>query len=110
MNRKEAIAEYKNRKTPRGTFSVRFADDGPTWVDATPDLDAAKNRLLSTLRQGAHLNQDLQAEWNARGESRFRYEVLEKLDDDLVPMAWSDLLKDKRKEWLARLSAQPIYP
>jgi hypothetical protein len=110
MNRKEAIAEYKNRKIPRGTFSVRFAENGPVWVDATPDLNAAKNALLFTLRNGLHMNKGLQAEWNAHGEAAFRYEVLEKLDDDLAPMAWSDLLKDKKKEWLARLSAKPINP
>jgi hypothetical protein len=84
MNRKEAIAEYKNRKTPRGTYVVRFADDGPVWVDATPNLDAARNSLLFGLRTGAHWNKELQAEWNARGESAFRYEVLEKLGDDLA--------------------------
>jgi hypothetical protein len=110
MNRKEAIAEYKNRKTPRGTFVVRFADDGPAWVDATPDLHAAKNGLLFMLRNGMHTNQGLQAEWNAHGEAAFRYEILEKLDDDLAPMAWRDLLKDKKKEWVSRLGAQAITP
>jgi hypothetical protein len=109
MNRKEAIAEYKNRKTPRGTFAVRFAEDGPAWVDAAPDLDAARNRLLFELRHG-HDNKALQAAWNAHGESAFRYEVLEKLDDDLAPMAWQDLLKDKKKEWINRLGAQAVYP
>jgi hypothetical protein len=110
MNRKEAIAEYKNRKTPRGAFVVRFADDGTAFVDTTPDLEAAKNRILASLRLGNHLNPQLQAEWNAHGEARFRYEVLDKLDDDLSPMVWRDLLKDKKKEWLERLGAQPIYP
>jgi hypothetical protein len=109
MNRKEAIAEYKNRKTPRGTFAVRFAG-GPAWVDATPDLDAAKNGLLYMLRNGMHTNKELQADWNAHGEAAFRYEVLEKLDDDLAPMAWQDLLKDKKKEWVARLDARAINP
>lgn len=110
MNRKEAIAEYKNRKTPRGAYLVRFTNDRPVFVDAVPDLDAARNGLLFTLRTGAHWNKELQAEWNAHGESAFRYEVLEKLEDDLAPMAWRDLLKDKKKEWLARLGAHPVTP
>jgi hypothetical protein len=110
VNRKEAIAEYKNRKTPRGTFSLRFAEQGPVWVDATPDLGAARNGLLFALRIGAHRNPELQAEWNAHGETAFQYEVLEKLEDDLAPMAWRDLLKDKKKEWLARLGARPVTP
>jgi len=110
MNRKEAIAEYKNRKTPRGTFVVRFADDGPAWVDATPDLHAARNHTLSALRTGAHRNKELQAEWNARGESAFRFEVLEKLEDDLEALVWRELLKDKKKEWAVRLGAPTVTP
>jgi hypothetical protein len=110
MNRKEAIAEYKNRKTPRGTFVVRFADDGPAWVDATPDLEAMRNRTLGELRSGAHRNKELQAEWNLHGESAFRYEVLEKLEDDLAPLVWRDQLKEKKKEWLAKLEARQLYP
>jgi hypothetical protein len=110
MNRKEAIAEYKNRKIPRGTFVVRFAADGPAFVDATPDLGAARNGLLFTLRIGAHRNKELQAEWDAHGEAAFQYEVLEKLEDDLAPMVYRDLLKDKKKEWLERLAARAITP
>jgi hypothetical protein len=110
MNRKEAVAEYKNRKIPRGTFVVRFAEEGPVFVDATPDLNAAKNMLLFTLRNGLHTNKQLQAEWNTHGEATFRYEVLEKLDDDLEQMTWRDLLKEKRKEWIAKLDALAITP
>ncbi len=110
MNRKEAIAEYKNRKTPRGIYVVRFADAGPAFVDAVPDLGAARNGVLFALRTGAHRNPELQAEWNAHGESAFRYEVLEKLEDDLAPMAWRDLLKDKKKEWVERLGARKVTP
>jgi hypothetical protein len=110
MNRKEAIAEYKNRKTQRGTFVVRFSDKAPVWVDATPDLHAARNGLLFMLRNGLHRNIDLQTEWNAQGEAAFRYEVLETLEDDLAPMAWRDLLKDKKKEWVEKVSAQAITP
>jgi len=110
MDKKQAIADWKSRKTPRGTYSVRFAAGGPVWVDATPDLDAARNRLLATLRIGAHTNKYLQAAWNERGEAGFRYEVLEKLDDDLSPMAWRDLLKEKKKLWMAKLKADEVMP
>jgi hypothetical protein len=70
MNRKAAIAEYKNRKTPRGTFVVRFSDEGRAWVDATPDLDAARNSLLFSLRHGLHLNKELQGSGMLMGKAR----------------------------------------
>jgi hypothetical protein len=110
VNRKEAIAEWKNCKVPRGTYVVKFSDDGPVFVDATPDLGAAKNLLLASLRVGSHWNKQLQAEWNAHGETAFRYEILEELEDDLEPMVWRDLLKDKKKEWVAKLGARPVTP
>jgi hypothetical protein len=110
MNRKERIAEYKNRKTPRGTFSVQFGDKGPIWVDATPDLDAARNSMLFALRTAAHRNKELQAEWDSHGEAAFRFRVLEQLDDDLAAMVWRERLKDKRKEWLERLGARAVTP
>jgi hypothetical protein len=91
-------------------FVVRFAEKGAVFVDATPDLNAARNMLLFTLRNGLHTNKQLQAEWNTHGESAFHYQVLEKLDDDLEQMTWRDLLKDKRKEWVERMGALAITP
>ncbi len=110
MNRKEAIAEYKNRKTPRGVFAVRFMQQTPVFVDAAPDLEAARNGLLFMLRNGLHRNQQLQAAWNLHGESAFHYEVVEKLEDDLEAMTWKDLLKEKKKHWLAKLDAVAVAP
>ncbi len=110
MNKKEMIAEYKNRKPPRGAYVLRFTDDGPGFVDAVPDLDAARNGLLFALRINAHRNKELQAEWDAHGEAAFRYEVLEKLEDDLAPMAWRDQLKDLKKKWVEKLSAIAVTP
>jgi hypothetical protein len=110
MNRKQAIAEWKMRKTPRGVYRLRFSEAGPVFADAVPDLDAVRNSLLFTLRIGAHPNKQLQSEWNSHGEAAFHFEVLEKLEDDLAPMAWRDLLKEKKKEWLEKLGAIPITP
>lgn len=110
MNKKEMIAEYKNRKPPRGAYVLRFTDGGSSFVDAVPDLDAARNGLLFALRINSHRNKELQAEWDAHGEAAFRYEVLEKLEDDLEPMVWRDQLKDLKKKWVAKLSAIAVTP
>ena len=105
MNRKETIAEYKNRKTPRGTFVVRFAAEGPVWVDSTPDLHAAQNGLLYMLRNGMHTNEGLQAEWNAHGEASFRFEVLEKLPEDTPSLNLRDLLAERKQAWTEQSQA-----
>jgi hypothetical protein len=47
----------------------------------------------------------LQAEWNAHGEAAFEYRILETLKDDPHPLALADLLKEKKKLWIAQLRA-----
>ncbi|MGH9663642.1 MAG: GIY-YIG nuclease family protein [Bryobacteraceae bacterium] len=106
--RKEAIKEYKARKIPRGIFVVRCTATGRTWIGSSPNLDAARNGLWFTLELGNHPNKTLQAEWRAAGGKAFEYEILEKLDDDVSPIALNDLLKEKRLRWVERLNAQAL--
>lgn len=105
MTRKEAIREFKERKTPRGIFAIRCAAAERVWVGASRNLDAAKNSYWFALRMGKHLDKSLQAEWNVHGEQAFTYEVVEKLDDDVHPMELVCLLKTKQGEWITRLGA-----
>ncbi len=103
--RKEAIRKFKELKTPRGAYAVRCTATGGVWVGASRNLDAAKNGAWFALRIGSHMSKTLQAEWNAHGEPAFEYEILEKLDDDVSPMAIDDLLKEKRAHWVEQLGA-----
>src|SRR6266852_6304555 len=100
LARKEAIKEYKARKPKRGVFAVRCTT-GQVWVGSTPNLDAAQNSLWFCLRQGLHHSKALQAEWNTHDKDAFQYESLEKLDDDVSPIALNDLLKEKKRHWVA---------
>lgn len=66
-------------------------------------------RLLVRASPGrGHRDQSLQVEWNARGEQDFEYEILELLDPDVAPVAVSDLLKEKKRYWMAQLTALPL--
>ena len=103
--RKDAIKAYKARAPNRGVFAIRCLASGRAWVGAALDLNAAKNRTWFALRQGQHRDRALQAEWNTHGEAAFQYDVLEKLKDDVVPMAVADLLKETLRDWAARLGA-----
>lgn len=105
MTRKEAIREYKEKKTPRGIFVIRCTATGRTWVGASRNLDAAKNGYWFGLRSGGHLDKSLQEEWNIYGEQSFTCEVLEKFDDDLHPLELNDRLKTSQADWVSRLAA-----
>ena len=107
-SRKELIRKYKERKPDRGAFAIRCTTTGKVWVGSTPNLYAAQNRAWFALRLGGHPDKSLQAEWNTQGPEAFKYEVLERLDEDILPIAVADLLKEKQSHWVSRLAAKAL--
>ncbi|WP_321478242.1 GIY-YIG nuclease family protein [uncultured Paludibaculum sp.] len=106
--RKEINRKFKERKPAVGVFAVRCTASGAAWVGASRNLDATKNQLWFALRLGVHRDPSLQQEWNARGAAAFRYEILEKLDEDVSALAVADLLKEKRRGWIEELGARAV--
>jgi GIY-YIG catalytic domain len=110
VDKKEAIRKFKEQKVPQGVYAVRCTANGHVWVGSSRNLDATRNRTWFTLRMGNYMDKSLQQEWNLHGEPAFDYEILEKLEDDLSPMAAEDLLKEKAKQWVVKMSANPLLP
>lgn len=108
VSRKEAIKEFKERKTALGVYAVRCTASGSAWVGSARNLGAARNGCWFALRSGGHREPSLQGEWNAHGEAAFTYEILETFDDDLHPMAVPDMLKARRAHWVAEVKARPL--
>jgi hypothetical protein len=106
--RKEAIRKFKERKPLLGVFAVRCTATGRVWVGVSRNLDATKNGSWFCLRNGSHHDKALQEEWNVHGEPMFQYEVLDKLNDDTLPLGVADLLKEKKKHWIAQLGARSL--
>ncbi len=107
-DRKDAIRNFKERKPPAGVFAVRSTATGQAWVGSFANLEAVRNRIWFSLRQGDHRDQSLQQEWNERGEAAFQYEILEKFDDDLCAIELSDRLKERKRHWAAQLGARTL--
>ena len=103
--RREAIRDYKEKKTVAGVYAIRCADQ--VWIAGAPNLEAQQTRHWFGLRMGGHLNKAMQAAWNTHGgEAAFAFEVLERLDDkDLTPLGRADLIKARERHWLAALGA-----
>src|SRR5271169_4662406 len=99
MDKRQARREYKERKTPKGIFAIRRAGSSEVWVGASTHLDSERNGIWFQLRLGQHQNKSLQAEWNVKGEEAFSYEILETLDDDVLPLALKDVLRERQKHW-----------
>ncbi len=106
--RKEAIKKFKERKALLGAFAIRCTASGRVWVGASRNLDATRNSFWFSLRHGSHPARSLQEEWDVHGEAAFQYEILERLEDDLVSLAVADLLKEKAGYWVGQLGASRI--
>jgi hypothetical protein len=97
--RKEAARQFKERKPSAGVYALRCGTTGRSWIDSSPNLDAAQNSQFFQLRQRLHRNKELQAEWDAQGEAAFSFEVLERLPEETAPLNLRDLLTERRLAW-----------
>lgn len=107
-NRREAIRQYKERKSPIGIFALRQTGTGAAWVGASRNLDGQRNSSMFSLRLGSHRNKALQAAYNAAGgEAGFEFVVLEVLEDEeLGPIGRDTWLKERERHWRTELDAQ----
>jgi hypothetical protein len=99
-SRREAIRNFKEQKPLAGAYAVRCTVTGQLWAGVSRNLDATKNGCWFMLRSGSHQEKSLQAEWNAKGEHAFAYEVLEATDEEVHPLHVAALLKVKKSTWV----------
>ncbi|MCI3922338.1 GIY-YIG nuclease family protein [Paenibacillus sp. TRM 82003] len=75
--KKELAAQYDLSKRPAGVYRVVHKESGKSFVGATPDLNAMRNRLPFELNAGVSMRKELQADWKRYGAEAFAFEVLE---------------------------------
>ena len=108
IDRKAAIAAYKERKTIAGIYVVRCAVTGEAWVGQAPNLETIQNRTWFTLRQGGHPCRSLQAAWKTHGEAGLTFAECERLEDEETAYVRNALLKERVAHWRAELKAEAI--
>ena len=106
--RKAATAAWKDRPADAGIYAFRDTQGGGVWVGASPTLGAIENRLRFSLRSGGATEPALAAAWAAATGAGFVFDVLERLDPDLVPLARADALKARAAHWRAALGARGL--
>lgn len=87
-----------------GVFLIRNNVNDKVLLGVSLNLDGVINRHEFQLKNGAHANKALQADWNALGSSNFAFEIV----DELTPS--QDPARDYRQElalleklWLEKL-------
>jgi len=104
-DRKQAIADYKQRKTIVGVFAVRCAASGQVWVGESPHVDTRRNGLWASLAHGNFPNRTLQEAWKEHGQESFTFEPLDALPDDTSPHLVQAELKALADLWREQLQA-----
>jgi hypothetical protein len=99
FDKKAALRAYKEQKPRPGIYAVRNIDSGRAWADMAQNLDTTKNGLWHRLKEGRHLDKELQSEWNRMGEPAFEYIILEVLNEEMTPLVLKETLKAKKAEW-----------
>jgi hypothetical protein len=108
IDRKAAIAAYKDRKVEAGIFAIRCLATGAQWLGQAPDIATIQTRHWFSLRLGSHSNRALQAAWLAQGEAGMAFEVLELLPDEDDPIARTSQLRDALRRWRNQLAAPAV--
>jgi hypothetical protein len=108
IDRKAAIAAYRERKTVAGIYVVRCAASGETWVGQAPNLETIQNRIWFSLRHGSHPCRSLQAAWTTHGEPGLTFGECERLEDEASAYVRNALLKERMLHWLSELKAEAI--
>jgi len=108
QSRREAIRDYKEKKTRAGVYAVRCAASGEAWVAGAANVENQKTRHWFALRMGSHMNKAMQAAWSAHGgEAGLSFDVLEDIEaEELTPLGLADLIKARERHWLAALGAK----
>jgi len=108
IDRKAAIAAYKERKTVAGIYVVRCEASGQAWVGQTPNLEKIQNRIWFSLRQGSHPCASLQAAWTAHGPNSLTFEECDRLEEEDTPYIRDALLKERVVHWRSQLKAEAV--
>ncbi len=107
MDRKAAIAAYKERKTVAGIYAIRCPATGEIWVGRAPDLDSIWRRLSFELGTGNRRTPGLQAAWDTHGAEGLSFEVLERIEEE-IDYVRDKLLKARLDHWTTTLGATPV--
>ena len=107
MDRKAAVAAYKERKSVCGIYALRCAPSGQVWVGFAADMEKIRNRLDFTLKTGATPHASLRDACRTHGLAAISVETLEEQEtkEDAPGFARDAWRKARLAHWREKLSA-----
>jgi hypothetical protein len=104
LNKKEIIRQYKQTIQPMGIYQIKNLSNGKIYLDSSKNLQGAQNSAQFQLNLGTYMNHSLQADYKQFGESRFVFEILDRLTPKDDPAYdYTDDLATLKSMWLDKL-------
>ena len=104
MNKKELIKRYKQTIQPMGVYQIKNKQNGKIFIGCTKNLPGKINSHKFQLKNGLHINKEMQKDFNEIGEEGFSFEILDYLKpkDDLS-CDYTEELKILEEMWTEKL-------
>ena len=108
IDRKAAIAAWKERKPAAGIYAIRCVPSGERWLGQAADLATVQNRHWFALRMGSHTNRALQAAWTQHGAEAMVFEVVEALAEEDDATVQASRLRNALRRWRDETGAAAV--
>jgi len=108
VDRKAALAAYKEIKVEAGIYSVKCLPTGQVWLGSAPNLAKIQNRIWFSLRNNGYPGRSLQKAWAEHDASDFAFEIVDRIDEEADAYLRSAELKKRLAEWLEKLHAELV--
>jgi adenine C2-methylase RlmN of 23S rRNA A2503 and tRNA A37 len=108
--KRELQAQYKQMKPDMGILAVINKSNDRYLLEVAPNLKAKLNSITFQLKNGSHVNRQLQKDWDTLGEEGFEIVILEQLDydEDESKTDYKDDLQLLKMIWIDKLTEQGI--
>ncbi|MGA8753168.1 GIY-YIG nuclease family protein, partial [Candidatus Deferrimicrobium sp.] len=79
MDKKVLKKVYKDIIQPMGIYQIKNNNNGKIFIGRAKNINGILNSKLFQLRNGLHINKDMQKDFNDVGETNFTFKVLDYL-------------------------------
>ena len=106
---KTAKEFYKQTRREMGIYQIKNLASGKIYLGRSADLNGKFNSERFLLKNGMHVNKELQNDFTMLGEEKFVFEILDRLQPRENPdYDYSADLQTLESMWLEKL--QPVGP
>ncbi len=109
--KKEAIYEYKERKTTGGVYKITNIVNGKSLIRCEMDLKSMENRFNFSVSTGSCVNIKIQKDWKEFGAKAFKFEILEEIEmeNDMIIIDFKKELKTLEEKYISEVNKENLY-